>query len=463
MNWLQFPTVADESPNFVFVLTDDQGWTSLSTSMDGSSDRSSDYFETPNIKRLASEGMRFSQGYSPAPLCCPTRRSLQFGQSPLRQGDDEAFARRYPTDTTRPTIPRLLKSVNPRYAAAHYGKWDMRTDLAPRHLGYDEGDGPTTNGEGSLGDNGAADSISKSDKWKKSMVLKDPKRIFGIAERAGDFMTRMTAEKRPFFVQLSHYAVHVDMQSRKDTLAKYKRKPTGKVHKTPAFAAMLEDLDAGVGIVLDKIESLGIADNTYVFFMSDNGGVPWFPPDKVKHLTNPTTFDGPGHNSPLRAGKWTAFEGGIRVPFMVRGPQVKAGQFCDVPVIGWDILPTIADLAGFTGQLPDDLDGGSFRSLLTTGSGIVNRPTEFLIFHRFSNSYRHTAIRMGDYKLIRFWKSSVGFPIEESHLYDLKNDPGETQNLTAVLPVKRQELQQKMNDYLERVKLDVRSDLSATN
>ena len=206
---------AADSPNFVLVLSDDQGWTSTSAAMHPELDNSkSDFYRTPNLERLANRGMRFSQGYSPAGLCCPTRRSIQFGQTTLRQGDDDAFNARYQPGKITHSIPMLLKETNPRYAAAHFGKWDLRSELAPEHLGYDDGDGNTTNGVGSEGDNGAPDAISKEDKWTKHAVLKDPKRIFSISERANDFIQRMNAANRPFFVQLSHYAVHVDLQAR---------------------------------------------------------------------------------------------------------------------------------------------------------------------------------------------------------------------------------------------------------
>ncbi len=124
------------SPNFVLILTDDQGWTGTSVSMHPTIHSKSDYQRTLHLERLARAGMRFSQGYSPAGLCCPTRRSIQFGQTPLRQGDDAQFVQRYPVGNKRPTIPRFLKAVNPRYAAAHFWKWDLRTDLAPEHLAY---------------------------------------------------------------------------------------------------------------------------------------------------------------------------------------------------------------------------------------------------------------------------------------------------------------------------------------
>jgi len=450
---------AAESPNFILILTDDQGWTSTSASMDPQLDASSDYYRTPNIERLAESGMRFAQGYAPAALCCPTRRSLQFGQTPVRQGDDDQFAARYPTQNSRPTIPRLLKSVNPKYAAAHYGKWDLRraadrgnTPLGPEHLGYDEGDGNTDNGEGSMGDNGAPDPIAKKGKWTEHALLEDPKRIFGMTERANEFITRMTKADRPFYVQLSHYAVHADFQCRESTYTAAKERSPGSIHQNPAFAAMTADLDAGIGRLLDRLDELQIADNTYVIYMADNGGVPWIPPDKAKHFANPTTLNDKGQNYPLRGGKWNLFEGGVRVPFIVRGPGIAPGSVSRVPVAGWDILPTIADLAGCQGDLPDDLDGGSFRSVLqNNGEGTVDRLNEFLVFHRFSKGYAHSAIRQGDYKLIRFWDTQLPVPVDQVYLFNLATDHGETTNLAAEMPNKARELEDKLITYLRDV------------
>ena len=445
-------------PNFVFILADDQGWTGTSASMDAArGDARSDYYLTPNLERLAKEGIRFTQGYAPAALCCPTRRSIQFGQTPARQGDDEAFAARYPVGTKRLTIPRALKAVDPRYVAAHFGKWDLRTDLAPEHLGYDESDGNTRNTVGSEGTG-----FSKVDKWTRYGVTDDPKRIFSITERAGDFMKRASDAGRPFYVQLSHYAVHVDMQTRRASLEGCEARPRGEHHRIPAFAGMTQDLDAGIGRVLDELEALGIANNTYVFFMADNGAVPWIPPDKRKHLSNPGALEDASRNYPLRAGKWTLFEGGLRVPFMVRGPGIAPGSFCNTPVVGWDLLPTIADLAGYCEALPGDLDGIDIRPLLE-GHGGQDIRKDPLIFHRYAKDYGHSAIRDGDFKLVQFWQRREdgprGWPlpayVERTQLFDLSSDPGERTNLAAEMPEKTEEFRKKLMDYLRETGHDV--------
>jgi arylsulfatase A-like enzyme len=437
----------NKSPNIIFILSDDQGWNGTSVQMKAKSpDSKSDYHFTPNLERLAKGGMCFSQGYSPAALCCPTRRSIQFGQTPARQGDDAQFEKNYSPNNQKLTIPRMLKAVNPKYRAAHFGKWDLRTDLTPEDLGYDESDGNTRNSTGSLGSN-----FDNKEKWKKFTEMEDPKRIFSITNRAVGFMERQVKAKNPFYLQISHYAVHVAMQTRNETLQKYENKDKGRLHKIPAFAGMTEDLDSGLGKVLDKIEELKIANNTYIFYLADNGAVPWIPPDKKKHLGNPLMFKGdPSRNFPLRAGKWMLYEGGIRVPFLVSGPGIKPGSNSDVPVIGWDLLPTIADLAGYKKPMPSAIDGGSFRSLLENqGNGVVKRPWEGFVFHRYSDGYPHSSIRIGDYKLVRFWKNG------ELYLFDLKNDIGETNNLAKKSPQKTQSLEKKLMVYLRSVNSNI--------
>lgn len=438
---------AASSPNFVFILSDDQGWPATSVQMHPKrEDAKSDYFQTPNLERFARQAMRFSQAYAPAALCSPTRRSLQFGQMPVRQGST-GFGEKYPVDNTLETIPRILKSVDPQYVAAHFGKWDHRTDLAPEHLGYDESDGNVGNQPGSI-----ASGFDNKEKWSKYTVTEDPKRIFSLTDRSLDFMMRSVKDERPFYLQISHWAVHVTMQTRRASLEKYERLPKGEKHKVPAFGGMTEDLDVGLGKILDMIDELGIADSTYVIYMSDNGAAGWIPPNTTRNLSNPTTYEIPSRNAPLRGGKWVTFEGGIRVPFIMRGPGVKPNSFCNAPIVGWDILPTIADIVGYKKTLSTDIDGGSFRALLENeGRGSVKRPNPGLVFHRYSDGYPHTSIRVGDYKLVKFWKE------DKILLFNLNDDLGETKDLAQTEPEKARELRKQLMDYLESIDSDVLS------
>ena len=433
---------AADAPNFIFILADDLGWTSLSQRMDDHLAGSrSDYHETPALERLATRGMRFAQGYAPDALCSPTRRSIQFGQTPTRQGD-ERFPQIYgPGTPARLTIPRMLKAADSRYRTAHYGKWDLRSGLFPEDLGYDESDGNTGNRNGDVSSDNAS-------KWESHYLNNDPKRITTLTDRAVSFIQRNHAAGTPFFLQLSHYATHVDIQTRDKTYEKYLAKTRGVIHSNPAWAGMLENLDTGIGRLLDEVDRLGLGANTYIIFMADNGAAEFIPPVKNK-LDHPSVFATPPRNSPLRGGKWVLYEGGIRVPFIVCGPRVKAGAQCDVPVVGWDLLPTFADLAGYKGKLPADLDGASFRALLAKGEGAVKRPEEPLIFHRYAAGYPHSAIRVGDEKLVKIWKTGA------LELYDLRADPGERTDLAAQRPERVRVLHEQLMTYLRRVDAEV--------
>ncbi len=437
------PHQPPKKPNFILILTDDQGWTCMSSPMDDRlPNAKSDYFETPNIDRLARGGMRFTSGYAPAAICSPTRRSIQFGQSPARQGEERFKANYHPDNQKLLTIPSLLKSIDSHYQTAHYGKWDLRADIFPEDLGYDESDGDTGNGNGNV-------FTDKSTKWTEVYVKSDPKRVETLTARALNFMERQTEAGNPFYMQVSHYATHVDIQTREETYQKYLDKEPGSIHTNPGWAGMLEDLDTGIGEILDKVEALGIADHTYIIFMTDNGAAEFVPPVKNK-LDHPSVHDKKSRNYPLRGGKWVLYEGGIRVPFFVMGPGIKPGSQSNVPVVGWDILPTLSDLAGNTKPLPNHLEGGSIKSLLEKGdAGTVQRLHEALVFHRYSRGYPHSAIRLGDYKLLKFWNTN------KLELYNLKEDLGETQDLSAAMPQKAKALEEKLMNYLKEVNAEI--------
>jgi arylsulfatase A-like enzyme len=206
---------------------------------------------------------------------------------------------------------------------------------------------------------------------------------------------------------------------------------------------MLESLDTGIGKILDMIDKLGIADNTYLILLADNGGVEFIPPVKDK-LAHPSEFEKHTRNYPLRAGKWTLYEGGVRVPFMVMGPGIKPGSQCDIPVVGWDILPTVAELAGNTKPLPENIDGVSIKSVLEKGNQAeLKRKNDELVFHYFNRP--HSAIRIGDYKLIKFWN------LKKAELYNLKDDLGEVNDLSEKYPQKVKELEKPLMEYVKEV------------
>ena len=421
------------SPNFILILSDDQGWNGTSVKMMHNEPGSkSDYFETPNLELLAKRGIRFSNAYASAPVCAPSRYSIQFGKTPARLSlirvgmntdhiDHEGFL----------SIPKALKKINNKYKTAHFGKWGMGSN--PSILGYDESDGPTKNKDGNF--------INNKSQWK-NVFKKDPKNIFSLTDRAVEFITSSTANKTPFYLQISHYAVHTDIESREKTYARLKDKPKGAQQKNPGYAAMTFDLDAGLGILLKKIKELGIEDNTYIIYMSDNGSVPNIPGAKKYEKS---------YNYPLSRGKWDAFEGGIRIPFVIAGPGIKYGSESATPVSGSDLLPTIIDLAGNKSIILTEIDGGSFAPiLLNKNNEQIKRTVDGIFFHvPYKNSIAlkrpHSAIRKGDYKLIKFQddKSIV--------LFNLVKDKMEQINLASQKPNKAKELEKILDNYLIEV------------
>ncbi|MEM1228534.1 MAG: sulfatase-like hydrolase/transferase [Planctomycetota bacterium] len=419
---------AAEKPNFIVILTDDQSWVGSSIAMIPNDQRtSSDYFQTPHMERIAQMGMRFTQGYSPAASCCPTRRAIQTGQSPARH--EFSADRQGWTDTYRRqlNIPRMLKAADPSYVTAHFGKWDHRYDeIAPIEQDYDVSDGYTGNGNGGAkGSGGPA-------------AQKDPKRIDSVTDRALEFIDASHANDQPFYLQVSHYAVHLDIFYNAATLAKVQAsKSPGQKHNMPEFAAMTSDLDTGVGRLLDKLIELDLLKKSYLIFMSDNGGRTSVPKAPDSELNR---------NLPLRDGKHSFYEGGIRVPFMVLGPGVKPNSVCTEPVSGVDILPTLADLAGYPVRLPENVDGGSIRQVIhNEGIGTIDRPNPFLVFHQAVDRTPISAIRKGDYKLVKTWKK------DQLELFNLASDLSEENDLSDRMQEKTQRLHVELTSYLDEV------------
>jgi len=420
------------SPNFILVLADDQGWNGTSVKMmHNESGSKSDYFETPNLELLSQTGMKFSDAYSSAPVCAPSRYSIQFGKTPARLSlirvgmntdhiDHEGFV----------SIPKALKKINEKYRTAHFGKWGMGSN--PSILGYDESDGPTKNKDGNF----------DNDKSQWEHVLKnDPKNIFSLTNKAVEFISSSKKEKRPFFLQISHYAVHSNIESKEKSYDLFSDKPKGLYHKNLGFAAMTYDLDESIGILLKKIKEFGLEDNTYIIYMSDNGSVPNIPGAKKYEKS---------YNYPLSRGKWDAFEGGIRVPLIIAGPGIKNGSESSTPVSGCDLLPTIIDLAGSKTIKLKEIDGGSFASILLNNNEKLNRPVDAIFFHvPYKNGIAlkrpHSAIRKDDYKLIKFQDD------KSLLLFDLVNDKMEQFNLANQKPEKLKELEELLDNYLIEV------------
>ncbi len=417
-------TAEDSLPNFVFILGDDQGWNALSTPANPDDPRSgSSYFQTPNLAKLAQQGMRFSKAYSPSPTCSPTRHAIQFGRSPASLKIWGADGIRNWDADTADSLANVLKKARPAYVCSHFGKWHM--GRSPEELGFEINDGANGNGAGN------------------SKNPKDPKKIFELSRKSMEFMEKQVKSGKPFFLQISHYANHLKYQGLRETIAKYETQRPDKAtayHKDPLWAAMNEDLDTGIGQVLDKIDELGIADNTYVFYTADNGY------ESKRDFTKTVSQRGFYKAFPQRSHKYHVSEGGIRVPFLVRGPGIPANKHSASAVVGTDIFPTVLELVGSADKAPPQVEGASLvKHLKSGGQQPINRKDPFLVF-KFSKPRppHDVAIVQGDHKLIKDLDTG------ESFLFNLEQDIGETKNLMQEQPELGKQLDERMTKYFAR-------------
>ncbi|MEM7147855.1 MAG: sulfatase-like hydrolase/transferase, partial [Verrucomicrobiota bacterium] len=428
-----------ENPNILLILTDDHGWSQLSASMDPAvlPDAKSNYLETPHMARIMEEGVRFTSGYSPAPLCTPTRRSILCGTTAARSGTEFKSPSWVPADHM--TIPKALKMADPDYQCAHFGKWGEQMISTPEECGYDASDGLTGNNTGgmpsTLGVKGGHE-----DGPPYFIDNKDPKRTPSMTASAIEFIREQAKADKPFYVQASYYAQHLSVVCEEKTLEKYEKKGTPDRGYSEAWAAMLEELDDGVGQLLDTLDELDLADNTYVFFTTDNGGRGTVPGGDTSR---------PATNTPLTGAKHSLYEGGIRVPFFARGPGIQPGSISRTPVAGYDFLPTFYDLAGGTEDLGDEIDGVSFKKvLLYLDKHDLKRPQEALFFHRPGK--KESAIRKDDHKLRVVWNTDG--TVASRELYQVDPNPVEEgNNIADAHPETADLLQKQLLDYLESV------------
>tara|TARA_B100000989_G_scaffold58087_1_gene39469 strand:+ start:1228 stop:2646 length:1419 start_codon:yes stop_codon:yes gene_type:complete len=423
----------NDLPNFIVMLVDDQAWNGTSVRMlPGMAESASDFHQTPHLDSLASMGMRFSNARASAPVCAPSRYSIQFGKSParmrlIRVGMDAGHI----PHGQWVSIAKLLRNVDSTYVAGHFGKWGM--GASPETFGFDESDGPTKNYDGGF--------VNDKSQWETT-TKEDPKKILHVTERASQFLDSCAKTRQPFYLQMSHYAVHSSIETTTSSLETMAIASPGERHKHVGFAAMTQDLDESLGQIMKKLDELELMDNTYLIYMSDNGGVPNIP--GAKKYTQSL-------NHPLQRGKWDAMEGGLRVPMVVAGPGVEPGSHTICPIWGADLLPTIASLAGGTHHLPDSLDGGSFSNLLLQGgTGKVTRPYDGMAFHvpyqnKIALNRPHSAWISGDFKLLYFHDDG------ETRLYDLQADIGEQHDLAESLPAVAERMSSELLGYLHEV------------
>ena len=430
------PALSAELPNVVLIVADDLGWADLGC-------YGSKYHKTPHIDRLAADGVRFTQAYAAAPVCSPTRASILTGRHPARLGitdwlpgrpdrPDQKLLRppvvtRLPADV--PTLPGLLKKAG--YTTALIGKW---------HLGG-KGSSPTDRG---FDVNVAGSEAGSPFSYFAPFQAKDGRVIPGLEDAPdGEYLTdRLAAEAekslgahtgKPFFLYLPHYAPHIPMKAKADLVAKYKPGPPGQ-QGNPIYAAMVESLDDAVGRVLKKLDDLKLTDNTVVIFISDNGG--------LCTLEGPNTP--PTINAPLREGKGYLYEGGLRVPLIVKWPGVtKAGTTSPVPVVSTDLFPTVSESCGIT--LPEKLDGVSLKPLLNGGT--IGRDGLYFHYPHYSNQGGTPAagVRDGDWKLIHYFETKT------STLYNIRTDIAEQHDLSATRPEIAARLERTLLEWLPTV------------
>lgn len=449
------PAFADSRPNIVFILADDLGWRDLGC-------YGSTFYETPNLDRLANQGVRFTQAYAACPVCSPTRASILTGRYPAGLGTTDWFGAPQP-DTVekhwtrdKPLLPApyldhlpsdeatladILRGAG--YKTFFAGKW---------HLG-----GPGFYPE----DHGFDINIAGHEKGSPPggyfAPYKNQKLVDGPdGEHLPERLARETASfiesnrEVPFLACLWFYSVHTPLQAPSDLQSKYEGRRDATItdnqrwstegdrkvrviqdHAT--YAAMVEAMDAAVGIVLDALERAGVADNTVIVFTSDNGGL--------------STSEGhPTSNLPLRAGKGWLYEGGIREPLIMRGPGIStSGQRIEFPATSPDFLPTLLELAKVDPPAGKNIDGISLVPALQ-GHPL---PARSLYWHypHYGNQggSPSAAIRTGDYKLIEFFEDG------RTELYDLASDPGEQHDLSSANPDRAVALQNALDAWQSRI------------
>lgn len=433
-------------PNIVFILIDDLGWADVGC-------YGSTFYETPNIDRLATQSMKFTNGYAACAVCSPTRASVMTGRYPARVGVTDWIRARFqggaiPPDKKNPTtyvggplrkllcppnpywmeleevtIAEVLKTVG--YTTCHIGKWHLGADdWYPDKQGFDYNIGGCDFGQPPA-------YFDPYCRKKQGCIptLKPRKEGEYLTDREADEAVHFIRKHndQPFFLYLANYAVHTPIQAKEEITEKYRRKkPTNQ--KNPKYAAMVESVDDCVGRVMQTLDEEGLTNDTLLIFTSDNGGL------------LPVT-----DNAPLRSGKGYPYEGGIREPVLIRWPgQVKPGSVSDVPISSVDYFPTICEAVGVPTPKNRVIDGISLMPVLKQTGGLRR---EALFWHfphyRGKDVVPYSIIRQGDWKLIKRYEGKT------FELFNLKNDLSETTDLAEKMPEKVEELDEQLIRWLK--------------
>lgn len=440
-------------PNILFILVDDWGKYDLSAT-------GSTFYETPNIDKLYQQGMTFNQAYATYPRCVPSRYSIMTGVHPARQGQDDSGVVGFHIEGSKVSVGQAMKNAG--YTTFYLGKWHLGGDeFAPINKGFDQ-----TFAAGAAG--GVSSHFAPYNRDFQSLGgvpeaetapidnVADAPNGECLEDRLTDetirILKEVSSKKQPFFGVLAHYAVHTPIEGKKEYIAYFKEKlkknpPKGlEFEKESAgenkltqdhatYAAMIKSVDDGVGKIMEELEKLGIADNTIMVLTSDHGGLSARGANKRELATS---------NRPLRAGKGHLYEGGLRVPMLVKWKGVvKAGSSTDALIQGTDHFLTFLEIA--SGKVPQgqSTDGKSYVAMLKGGRPDPNRP---LYWHNpaprpyATGDVYSSVVRVGDYKLIDLFGDE-----KRLELYNLKADAGESNNIAAENP----ELTQKLYNQLD--------------
>ncbi len=448
---IAFSQQRDVKPNIILINVDDLGWTDLAC-------YGSKYYETPNIDRLASEGMLFTNAYASASVCSPTRAAIMTGKAPARTGitdwirarfqggtipEDKHYHLKYEGTASHKlltpsnplwmeleevTIAELLKEDG--YTTCHIGKWHLGADdWYPEKQGFDYNIGGCDYGQppsyfDPYYNNEKMPDIPGLPGRKKGEYLEDR-----LADEAVNFITMH--QDKPFFLNMWNYAVHTPIQGRADLVAKYEKKERTN-QKSADYAAMVESVDETVGKIMHTLMKLNLDRRTLVIFTSDNGGLE----------TNKAT-----DNDPLRAGKGYAYEGGIRVPMIIRWPgRIAPAARNDTPVISHDLFPTLCEAAGIS--IPDkrNIDGVSILPMLSGKKGLKGRSLYWHFPHyRGDDITPYSIVREGDWKLIKRYEG------KEFELFYLSDDISEKNDLSDEKPERVERLNKKLMRWLREV------------
>ncbi len=449
---LPLPVRADDM-NVVFILVDDWGVTDAAV-------LGSDFFETPVIDRFASQSLMFTQAYSASPVCSPTRAAIMTGKSPARLKMTiwhENAVTGGPTNRplieakAQPNLPReevtlaeLFKRKD--YYTAHIGKWHLGTAAYyPETQGFDLNVGATFWGAPASFFYPYRGSWSKNDPELRYVPVGPGRPGDYLTDRLTDHAVKTITDHQdePFFLSLWFHTVHTPIEGKPDLVQHFKDKAVGLRHNHPEYAAMVASLDENIGRVLQTLEDLELTDKTVVILTSDNGGVDF--PSRKSGDRSPTV------NTPWRSGKGTLYEGGIRVPLMIRWPgRTKPGTTCDEPVTSEDFYPTFADGLTLGGDEWRERDGRSLVALLNDPAVGLDRDTLFWHYpHYYPRMTPGSAVRSGNWKLIHSYEGN------KVELFNLGSEPSEKNDVSGEHPDRVRQLRAELDQWRRRTEANV--------